>query len=265
MRRASRRAPSAIPMFSRFFKKDRPTDQRVHYRRSPGKKAALGVKLVLPTGEVVPGDLLDVSAGGAAIRFADDVTAVLEIEGTYELRFTSLTKGNIRVQSSIRSGPRDGAPNRFGFQFLDTADLFRQLDDSFYKFFNRRRWMRAQPALDRRVKAELAFGEFAIDLDVHDLSREGVSFVVPDDVAEMLTPDTSLEIKIPVPRTEVVVTFYGLVAHKSRTPQGLRVGCSLSPVDSEGGSKRAKKDHEALEEFIAKRVEEMERYNTAFQ
>lgn len=220
--------------------------------------------MALPTGEVVPGELIDVSAGGAAIRFEADLTSILELETLYELRFTSLTRGNIRVQAAVRSGPREGAPNRFGFQFIDPSELFRQLDESFYKYFNRRRWVRAQPALDRRVKAEVAFAESAIDLDVHDLSREGVSFIMPDDVAAMIESDTSLEVTITVPRTDSAVTFYGLVRHKSATPQGLRVGCALEPADGEAGKKRAKKDFERFEEYIAKRAEEMDRYNSAF-
>ncbi len=251
-------------MFSRFFKKSRPADQREHYRRAPGKKATLGVRIVLPTGEQVLGELIDVSAGGAAVRFESDLSKILELEHVYELRFTSLTRGNIKVIAAVRSGPRDNAPNRYGFQFVDQTELFRQLDESFYKFFNRRRWMRAQPALDRRVKAEVAFGDSAIDLDVHDLSLEGVSFVMPDDVAAMIDADTSLEVKIPVPRTEAEVVFFGLVRHKSPTPTGLRVGCALEPVDGDLGRKRMKKELAALEDFIAKRVEEMERYNSAF-
>jgi len=251
-------------MFSRFFKKAPPADQREHYRRAPGKKAALGVKVVLATGEALPGELLDVSAGGAAVGFNTELGAALQLETVYELRFTSLTRGNIKVQAALRSGPRAGAPNRFGFQFLDQADLFRQLDDSFYKYFNRRRWVRAQPALDRRVSAEIAFGETALDLDVYDLSREGVSFVMREEVAALIKSDTSLEVKIAVPRTDAAVTFFGLVRHKTATPQGLRVGCALEPASGDRGKRPSKKDLAALDEFIAKRVEEMERYNSAF-
>ena len=252
-------------MFSRFFKKAPPADQREHYRRAPGKKAALGVRLVLPTGEAIPGELMDVSAGGAAVRFDRDLGSVLPLESPCELRFSSLTKGQIRVQATVRSGPREGAPNRFGFQFGDQGELFRQLDDSFYKYFNRRRWVRAQPAHDRRVTADVAFGDRAVTLDVYDLSREGASFVMPDDVAELLKSDTSLEVSIRVPRTDAQVTFYGLVRHKSSTPVGLRVGCALEPAEGRGSKKPSKKELAALDDFIAQRVREMERYNSAFQ
>lgn len=252
-------------MFSRFFKKSQPADLREHYRRTAGQKASLGVKLVLNTGEVLPGELIDVSAGGAAVRFHTDLTAVLKVDTRCELRFTSLSKGNIKVQAVVRSGPREDAPNRFGFQILDQGDLFRQLDESFYKYFNRRRWVRAQPALDRRVAAEVAIGQTAIGIDVFDLSREGVSFVVPVDVAERIQSDTSLEVTIQVPRVGNEVTFYGLVRHRTATTQGLRVGCTLEPADGRGSKKPSKKDLAALDEFIAKRVEEMERYNSAFR
>jgi hypothetical protein len=252
-------------MFSRFFKKSQPADQREHYRRTAGQKPTLGVKVVLQTGEVLPGELLDVSAGGAAVRFNTDLTAALKVGSSCELRFTSLTKGNIKVQAVVRSCPRADAPNRFGFQIPDQADLFRQLDESFYKYFNRRRWARAQPALDRHVIAEVAIGETSTELDVFDLSREGVSFMVPADVAESIQADTSLQVTIPVPRVDIAVTFYGLVRHRTATTQGLRVGCTLEPAEGKSGKKPSKKDLAALQEFIAKRVEEMERYNSAFR
>jgi len=252
-------------MFSRFFKKARPSDQREHYRRAQGGKATLGVRLILPTGETVPGELMDVSAGGVAIKFEPSVVSILELESVYELRFTSLSRGSIKALASIRSGPRPNAPDRFGFQFVDQGDLFRQLDDSFYKYFNRRRWVRAQPALDRRVVANVAFGDQALELDVHNLSREGVSFIMPGDVAALLRADTSLVVKVPVPKSDAVVTFYGLVRHSSVTPQGLRVGVALEPFEADGSKKRLEKDLKQLEAYIGHRVEEMERYNSAFQ
>ena len=95
-------------MFSRFFKKSRPSDQREHYRRAPGKKAALGVRLALPTGEVVPGELIDVSAGGAAIRFEADLTSILELETLYELtndmRSVGLISHTEQVKAMITEG-----------------------------------------------------------------------------------------------------------------------------------------------------------------
>lgn len=251
-------------MFSRFFKKASPADQREHYRRAPGKKAALGVRLVLATGEAVQGELVDVSAGGAAVRFERDMASVLALEQLVELRFTSLTRGNIKVQAVVKGLPRDASQRRYGFQFLDRGELFRQLDESFYKFFNRRRWVRAQPALDRRVRAEVAFGESAIDLDVHDLSREGVSFLMPPDVAAMIDSDTSLEVTVHIPKTDACAVFFGLVRHKTQSPTGLRVGCALEPSEGDGGKKKQKKELELLAQYLAKRIEEMDRYNSAF-
>ena len=101
-------------------------------------------------------------------------------------------------------------------------------------------------------------------MDVYDLSREGVSFVMPQDLAAAIEADTSLEVTIPVPRADAAVTFFGLVRHKTATPVGLRIGCALEPAAGKGVRRHSKKDLAALDEFIAKRVEEMERYNSAF-
>lgn len=252
-------------MFSRFFRKAAPADQREQYRRAPGKKAALGVRVLLPTGESVSGELVDLSAGGAAVRFDEDLSAVLFPTETYELRIVSLSKGNLKVRARVRSGPREGAANRFGFQFEDPGELFRQLDDSLYKYFNRRHWIRAQPALDGRVTAEVVLGESMARLDVYDIAQDGVSFSAPPEVATLFQPDASLEVTFAVPRTEATVAFSGLVRHCTATPRGLRIGCSLGPARGKRARQPSKRDLQALEEFIAGRVREMERYNKAYQ
>lgn len=252
-------------MLGRFLKKHLPEDQRVYYRRVPGKGAAIGVKLICANGRPVAGTLSDLSAGGAAVEFDGDLSGELELEGVRELVFSSLTASSFRAHAEVRSLPRPETPGRYGFMFLDPQDVFEQLDDAFYKFFNRRRFRRAKPALGERLHAEVAFGHTVEQVSVHDLSLAGAAIIVPADLAADFQVDTQVQLKIHVPKTEYAIDHYAIVRHVTPGPTGIRVGLSLEPCDEGGESKRqTRKARAALGDYIRRRLDEIDRYNSAF-
>ncbi|MEM8714009.1 MAG: PilZ domain-containing protein, partial [Planctomycetota bacterium] len=117
-------------MLKRIFTKNAPEDQREYYRRVPGKGATLGVKVICANGAPIPGTLMDLSAGGAAIEFKEDLSQELFEGEQRELVFSSLTLSSIRAWAQVRTVPTERNPSRYGFQFLDAAALFEQLDDA---------------------------------------------------------------------------------------------------------------------------------------
>ncbi|MEL6430097.1 MAG: PilZ domain-containing protein [Planctomycetota bacterium] len=251
-------------MFGRFGKKTIPEDTRAHYRRAAGRADAIGVKLVCGNGATVPATLLDLSAGGCAVEFTVDMSVELVLDEVRELIFSSLNRSSIRAWGQIRSLPAEGAPNRYGFMFLETGELFEQLDLSFYKFFNRRRFRRAKPALGETFRAELAFSNTVETVEVHDISLGGAGLVVPKDVADMLAVDSPVALRLFVPKTDLALPHYGIVRHVSPDARGTRVGVAIE-VDPGNESKRlVKKAEQALSEYIQRRIDEMDRYNTAY-
>ena len=252
-------------MLGRFLKKQLPEDQRVHYRRIPGKGDAIGVKLICANGGPVAGTLVDLSAGGAAVEFKDDLSGELDLADVRELVFSSLTASSFRTHAEVRSLPRAETPGRYGFMFLDAQSIFDQLDDSFYKFFNRRRFRRAKPALGERLKAEIGFGNTIEQVSVHDLSLAGAAIVVSPELAAEFQVDMQVNLKIHVPKTEFVIDHYAIVRHITSGPTGIRVGLSLEPCDDGDESKRQlKKARAALGDYIRRRIDEIDRYNSAF-
>ncbi len=252
-------------MLSRLFKKALPQDQRGHYRRSLGKGAALGVKMICGNGAPVSGELVDLSAGGAAIEFGTPLPAgELDLGSARELVFSSLTKRSIRTIAHVRSMPRGEGPERYGFQFLDAHAIFDQLDDSFYRYFNRRRYRRAQPGLGENVQVDIAFGSIADKVKVYDLSIGGISFYADETLVEHMHPDLPIDVRLQVPKTDQVLTFYGLVRHVSPDARGVRVGLALEAVHDGDSKRHARKAEAALAAYIQRRLDEIDRYNSAY-
>lgn len=251
-------------MFNRLFSKSIPQDQRVHYRRVPGKGAALGVKLICSNGAPVSGTLVDLSAGGTAIEFDDDLSQELAPGHERELIFSSLTVKSVRAWAVVRTVPNERMPTRYGLEFADAATLFEQLDDSFYKYFNRRQFRRAKPALGEKVLAELGIGNTLQTVDVYDLSRGGASFYVPEDLVQILEIDTPVEFILRVPKTDLTLDYYAIVRHITPDTRGFRVGVSTELIE-EGMSKRTiRKALGAYSDYLDARIAEMDRYNSAY-
>ena len=251
-------------MLNRLFKKSAPDDQRVHYRKAPGKGAALGVKLVCANGAPVSGVLMDLSAGGAAVEFEEDLAHELDLGVERELVFSSLTAKPVRAIAVVRMTPNERTPKRYGFEFADGHELFSQLDDSFYKYFNRRQFRRAKPALGETVRATFGFGNVAETVEIYDLSRGGASFYVPPDLVEHLTMDMPVELSIHIPKTDHTLVNYAIVRHGAQDSKGYRVGVAMEPVPDSKGKRTNKKAFTAFTDYLQKRITEMDRYNTAY-
>lgn len=251
-------------MLGRFRKKSIPDDQRSFYRRVPGKNDALAIKLICANGAPIPGRLIDLSTGGAAVEFGVDLTGELELGAERELVISSLSQKSIRALAQVRSVPDESGGDRYGFMFLDGAAIFSQLDESFYKFFNRRRFRRAKPALGERIRAELAFGNVHETVDLQDVSLSGAVALVPSDIAAMLSVDMPTELRIHIPKTDLVLHTYAIVRHFSQDSKGTRVGFSVQPNDEADTKRNMMRAKAALSDYIKRRIEEIERYNSAF-
>lgn len=251
-------------MLGRFRKKSIPDDQRIFYRRASGKKDALGIKLISSEGAPIPGTLIDLSAGGVAVEFATDLTGELEVGEERELVISSFTQSSVRAVAQVRSVPREAGVNRYGFMFMDGAALFSQLDESFYKFFNRRRYRRVRPALGERIRAELAFENVQQKVDLQDVSMNGAVAVVPSDIAAFLSVDMSTALSIHIPKTNLVLHTAAIVRHLSQDSKGTRVGFSVEPNAEADTKRNMKRAEAALSDYIKRRIDEIERYNSAF-
>ncbi len=239
-------------------------EMRREYRRVPGKKHALGVKLAASNQPPVAGELVDLSAGGVGVLFPGGRDPGLDPGQEVLLSFSSLMHGGEVVAEALARSSWDGdeGGRRYGFEFTDRERLFAQLDAYYFKFFNRRRAMRVRPALDRKLTATLAIESDSMEVSIHNISPDGFGVVVAPEKAGMLEGAEDLTCTFAVPKTASQERAAGVwlarAVHLSPLPQGLVFGAVfLIPEDPEVIARR-----QALAEYCAERSAEMALWDT---
>ncbi len=210
-------------------------EQRQTYRRSPGKNHALGVVMYSAGADPFPGELVDVSAGGAGIRFGGDRDPRLLEGDTAVLAFSSLVHaGEVRVDVKVvRVQGDDEDQFHYGFEFASSEQLFEQLDSFYFNYFNRRRSLRVRPALDRKLPLQVYWEGGNTDVQANDLSIAGLGFVLSPLKAERVPDVEYLVLEFKVPRTTTVIESLARVRHRTKLSSGLLLGVELVPEDRE--------------------------------
>lgn len=249
-----------------FFRRKKKKDEgprselRRHYRRAPGKKHALGVKLVRAEGPVA-GELIDLSAGGAGVLFPWDRDPVMEPGEEVELSFTSLVHGGeVKVAAVVASARDEEEPagRRYGFEFTDHERLFAQLDAYYFKFFNRRRAMRVRPALDKKLRAELSFGPGSMDVAIHDVSPDGFGVLMKPEDAQLLDGVNDMTCTFTLPGAKEATTWQARTVHLTSLAQGTALGAVflIAEADAVGP------ERQALADYCAARAAEIALWDT---
>jgi len=115
-------------------------DQRRHYRVCSGLDALLAVTLGLEGGREIPAELVDLSAGGACLRWSLSMTPVLDLSDTVQLNFRARSgAAPLTIQAIVRWMGTEVDSIRYGFEFQDTGDLTATADATLWALFNRRR------------------------------------------------------------------------------------------------------------------------------
>jgi len=248
-------------MSPKFFRKKEqkkklhPFD-RQHYRRALAKHHAMGVVLVRPGNNPIHGEIHDLSAGGAAVRFAAGSEPLIDEGDPVLLRFSSLVRGSVveAQATNVRTWEESGYVC-FGFAFTEPASVFDQLDSYFLKFFNRRRFVRVRPALGTRLRMWIEAGDHELEVEVHDISRSGVGFVVDQQTADFLGAVGTLSVGFKIPQTNYEFKSSAETRFTAPFSKGVRVGIELVDPDA-----TMKKELHALYEYLAEREEDIARW-----
>jgi PilZ domain len=256
-----------------FFRKKKDQDLvrraelRQHYRRSPGKKHALGVKVLRDGLPPVAGDLADLSAGGAGVSFSLERDPELEPSQVVRLSFTSLVHGGevvgeAKICSSYETTDEHGGAvtRRYGLEFCDREMLFAQLDAYYFKFFNRRRAMRVRPALDTNLLATLAFGPGRMQVQINDISADGFGVLATPEKASMLEEVEDLTCTFNLPKSDEPFCWQAQALHLSSLAHGVLFGAVfLIPDEPEANAQR-----QLLADYCGDRMADMARWDTAY-
>lgn len=235
----------------------RGAEARRYYRRAPGKKHALSVKVRTSADRSVSGELVDLSAGGAAVLCPAGDIPGLGPGAPVSLRFSSLIHGkDVETAAQVARAPQQ-ADAPWGFEFTDVPGLFQQLDTYFLKFFNRRRAIRVQPALDTKIVVRLQAPSGPLEGRLVNVSVDGLGVGVDPALAESLGAVEALDVEFTIPRVKVRIPWQAHRSHVSASSRGTVFGARFDPRPAEG----LEDERSVLAEYVDARAAEMARWD----
>lgn len=243
-----------------FRRKPKPAKQdlRAHYRAMPDKKHAIGAKVHLPDGSAMVVKLIDLSAGGAAITFNPLPDPKLEVDSELSLNFSSLkSEREVRLQARIVSAFGEGEEHRYGLSFSNLGELFDGLDGFWFQALNRRKVQRALPPLDRRVPIILQAGDAEHRAHLRDVSTSGMSATCEGEAASLIEGVETVGVQVTLKKGEAPVGFEARIVHRVERTGKVVFGAEIDWSANDN----AAADQELLNTYVAKRLDEVARWN----
>lgn len=240
-----------------------PDNRRRHYRRALSKKHGLGVQ-VRNTGALsVNGDLIDISAGGAAAVFRSGSDPLLPAGSATMLVFTTLGRqGEIQVLSKVASTLPVEEGVKYRFEFTDLPGLFAQLDEYYVRFFNRRKFLRVRPALDQRVDVTVDTVNGEVVGKMYDLTRSGVGIELDADKANRLAGAQELVLRFKIRGIPIDFQLKAIAVHITPSRTGFVLGARIVPMEQDP---EFEAQCSAIDEYASKRADEIARWDAAGQ
>jgi hypothetical protein len=194
------------------------SDTRRQYRVTPASAGDLSVGILVEDGEPrVPGQVVDISAGGIAVLFGVQSPPVYEIGQTLLLEMTSPHLGDRMVTPALVDHREECSEGRlYGFEFLDRLGLLARLPAELAGLFNQRRICRVEPDPENPVLVTVEGIGVAFELQVflRDLSTEGLSFRAPPLVEVALSKTRMVKVSFSLPDSPVPLRFQATIVHR---------------------------------------------------
>lgn len=217
----------------KFFLRKADEQQREAYRVRL-ERATLRTSLVRGD-SIQPVEMLDMSAGGCAVRAALDLGYEVYPDLEVALRIVADNR-NLYTRAVVRSVNAEEVTARIGLQFIERERLWAQLDERLWRFFNRRQAFRIVPARDENgpQRVTLRWGEIERVEVLHDLSTTGLSLRVSVK-EEIVFPAEELiraEFKLPLQGAPFRIGI--VLAHDTLVRGSRRVGFRFDPDATPG-------------------------------
>lgn len=238
-------------------------EQRRSYRMAPAEQDPLFVHVKLSSGPPLEGELVDISDGGAAVGFSTGVDPGLEEGAPVTLTVSSEAHGEVLATAATVSSrvSVDKRRVRYGFEFDDRETLLRTASPALLTLLNRRHHERLWAALTKSLVATLhCTPTQSFHVQVHDLSPDGIGFLVNDLQADLMETVGTFEVELRIPRTDTVLRWQAVVSHVSPLPSGGTL-CGLAFQDE--GTAAHQRARQELAAYCASRAGEMARWKSA--
>ncbi|MEZ6017695.1 MAG: PilZ domain-containing protein [Planctomycetota bacterium] len=199
---------------------------RVRLERSP-----LRVIVVVADEDARQVELLDLSAGGCALRAQEGDLPGLTVGATVLLRFESRAR-SLYAQAAVRSHKVVDGWVRVGLQFVERDLLWQQLDEGLWRYFNRRQAYRVSPAREATGPAtvNVTVGDVQrVDL-LHDLSCTGLSLRISNKDPFVFPTDALVDLRFELAQAGAPFRFGAMLVHDTLVRGSRRVGFRFDPL-----------------------------------
>ncbi len=175
--------PAVSPQTSAPLSAD--AQKRELFRVKPLDAAEVAVRLVIPGRESTMASLSDLALSGAGVAVPFEHDPCLEIGAMVEVHLEH-TADDWRVDTPARvahTRQLDDLHVVYGLEFVNTGNLYAQMDDAWAHYFNRRAEPHFGIDLDAPMHARLRQNQHRMDAGVTDISRTGLCLRVPHHMA----------------------------------------------------------------------------------
>ncbi|MCB9911066.1 MAG: PilZ domain-containing protein, partial [Planctomycetes bacterium] len=156
----------------------------------------------------------------------------------------------------VRKVPQGPGMCLLGLQFINTGNLYAQLDDAMGRYFNRRRLGRVHPDENQTIDVHVSHGSNQILGRIYDLSSSGMGVAVPYVHGLELKPGMPLNIRFRLPNTSKTLTGEVVIRQRRMMGEYAFLGVILGEdFDS---------SQQVIEGYIETRRQEAEEFEHAF-
>ncbi len=203
--------------------------RRAQYRVELDESAGAHVVVEVPGGGTHQGQLIDVSAAGAGVRFAGDAAPSFAVGHEVKLTFGGGAFAEpitLAARVQHRTEERGGA-RRYGFQFLLTQQL-DAMPSALRTYFNRRHVARVQPAPGETISVTLSAGSGPkVEARLEDLSIMGAGVALVPSTESYLAEAPSVNLSIHLPGGRCPVEVVGAIRYRWLVGGRIRYGIAF--------------------------------------
>ena len=212
--------------------------RRAEYRVELSETTDLAVAVTTSGGSPVAGQLIDISASGAGIRFDAPNPPNLVVGQDIDLVFTSDTfKDPLQVAARVQHRAEDSqeGSRRYGFRFLEPQQLDTRLPADARRMFNRRQAVRVVPDTFEPVRVTLQPSEDQPPVEVRllNVSVTGVGVSLQPALETEFADSIQVNITLDLPGRRRPVGLVGHIRYRrlvgDRVHYGIEFDAELSP------------------------------------
>jgi len=225
---------ATVPMQPRAYQESESRKRRRHYRTSPPSRRSIKIYVGNDRTRSWKGFIEDVTSGGVRLSFPGGDHPQYALHETVYVQICSPYLERPLVVPSIVCYRYESTERAtYGFEFKKRpADLI-ELPAPLKQVFNQRRDRRVQPAPEKPIHLIVsASAHERFETLAHDISTNGLSFVVAGDGGAFLVPGNSVDVELRLPDSREAFPVKAILCAREQVAGGVRVGASFQVGDS---------------------------------